>query len=250
MVINWPLIIVLFCLSIPGVCIAIKRLIYFLLSNNTDELKKRMSRFAILQTLIMVLVMSFAGAVLSLRTGLHAPLFEELLQGSAALNSFQFILLPSFLYSLFGLIVFCGLYYGLVGSILDQHSFEVMKKIRLVLGVDGCVLYGGVVEEVVARWGLMNLLVFFSMMFAKQNNSVIIWSSIVLSGLLFGIGQVPVYLAAGCLSSRRLIYSILSLYLWQALVFGFIFWNYGLFASIFAHMLFHVGWASYDKRGE
>lgn len=248
MIINWPLIIVLFCLSIPGVYIAMTRLIYFLLSNNTEELKKRMSRFAILQTLLMVLVMSFAGAVLSVRTGLHAPLLEALLQGKAGLSSFQSIILPTFLYSLLGLFVFFGLYYGVVASILDEHSVQVMAKLRRILGTDGCVLYGGVVEEILARWGLMNLIVFFAMMFAIKHNDIVIWISIVLSGLLYGVGQIPAYLAAGCLSSRRLVYSIVLLYLWQSLVFGFIFWQYGLISSIFAHMLFHLGWACYDKQ--
>lgn len=246
MIINWPLIIVLIGVSIPGVLIAMKRLIYFLLPNNTDELKKRMTRFAMLQTFFMVLVMSFAGAFLSLRTGLHAPLLEALLQGNAELSSFQAILLPTFLYSLLGLIVFLVLYYGVVASILDDHSFKVMANLRRALGVDGCVLYGGVVEEIIARWGLLNLIVFFAMLFAKQNSDMVIWIGIVLSGLMFGIGQVPAYLAAGCLSSRRLVYSILLLCLWQSFIFGFLFWQYGLISAIFAHMLFHWGWSRYD----
>ncbi|MCL9684796.1 CPBP family glutamic-type intramembrane protease [Legionella maioricensis] len=248
MIINWPLIIVLFGLSIPGIVIAMRRLIYFLLPNNTDELKKRMSRFAILQTLFMVLVMSFAGAVLSSRTGLHDPLLEALLLGKAGLGAFQHILLPTFLYSLLCLLVFLGLYYGVVGSILDDHSFRVMANLRRALGMDGCVLYGGVVEEVIARWGLMNLIAFFAMLFAKQHNEIIIWIAIVLSGLMFGVGQIPAYLAAGCLSTRRLVYSILSLCLWQSLVFGYLFWQYGLLSAIFAHMLFHLGWSFYDNR--
>lgn len=247
MIINWPLIIVLFCLSIPGVSIAMTRLIYFLLPNNTEELKKRMSRFALLQSFVMVAIMSFAGAVLSLRTGLHDPLLEALLQGNAAFSLFQSILLPTVLYSLLGLILFLGLYYGVLENILDQHSIQVMAKLRSALALDGCVLYGGVAEEVIARWGLMNLIVFFAMLFAIQVNYVVIWISIVLSGLLFGIGQIPVYLAAGCHSSRRLIYSILLLYLCQSLVFGFLFWQYGIVSAILAHMLFHLGWALYDK---
>jgi len=195
-----------------------------------------------------VLVMSFAGAVLSLRTGLHDPLLESLLLGKAGLGAFQNILLPTFLYALLCLLVFMGLYYGLVGSILDDHSFRVMANLRRALGMDGCVLYGGVVEEVIARWGLMNLIAFFAMLFARQNNEIIIWIAIVLSGLMFGVGQIPAYLAAGCLSTRRLVYSILLLCLWQSLIFGFLFWQYGLISAIFAHMLFHLGWSLYDNR--
>jgi hypothetical protein len=250
MIIDWPLITVLFCLSIPGVCIAMTRLISFLLPNNTDELKKRMSRLAIIQTLFMVLIMSLAGSILSFRTGLHAPLLEALLQGKAGLNAFQVILLPTLFCALLGLIIFCILYYGVVGSILDDHSFKVMTNLRRTLGIDGCVLYGGVVEEVLARWGLMNLIAFFAILFAGQNSNAILWISIILSGLMFGVGQIPVYLAAGCLASRRLIYSILLLFLWQSLVFGFLFWQYGLIAAIFAHMLFHFGWFLYDSHSK
>lgn len=248
MVIDWPLIIVLFCLSIPGTCIAVSRLIYFLLPNNTDELKKRMSRFAIMQTLFMVFVMSFAGAVLSFRTGLHAPVLETLLQGKAGLSVFQTILLPTLFCALSGLIIFLVLYYGLVERILDEQSLKAMTNLRRALRLDGCVLYGGVVEEVIARWGLMNLVAFFAILFVGKNSNIIIWTSIILSGLMFAIGQIPVYLAAGCLASRRLIYSLLLLFLWQSLVFGFLFWQYGMVAAIFAHMFFHFGWFVYDSR--
>lgn len=248
MKINWPLIFILFCLSIPGVWITMTRLIYFLLPNNTEELKKRISRFAVLQTLVMVFVMSFAGAVLSLRTGLNAPLIEGVIQATAVLNSFQSMLLPMFLYTVLGLVIFLFLYYGVVESILDSHSFQVMSRLRTALGADGCVLYGGVTEEIIARWGLMNLIVFFTMLFGIQHNDLIMWISIIICGLVFGVGQAPVYLAAGCLSSRRLIYSIVLLYLCQSLIFGFIFWQYGIFAAIMSHMLFHAGWALYEKR--
>ncbi|AMV15641.1 hypothetical protein ULM_29820 [Legionella pneumophila] len=40
MIIDWPVIIVLFCLSIPGVLIVMHRLVYFLLADNTERLKK------------------------------------------------------------------------------------------------------------------------------------------------------------------------------------------------------------------
>lgn len=247
MIINWPLIIVLFCLCIPGVFIAVSRLIYFLLPQNSDVLKKRFSRFAVIQTLLMVFVMSFAGAVLSARTGLNAPVLEVILVGNATLASIQSILLPTFLYSFGGLIIFCLLYYGVVGSILDEQSFQAMAKMRAAIGLDGCVLYGGVVEEVVVRWGLLNVVAFFALMFAKQINNTIIIFSIFLSGLLFAVGQIPAYIAAGCISSRRFLYSLVLLSLFQSLIFGFLFWQYGLISAILGHMLFHLGWGYYDK---
>ncbi|MBL7480553.1 CPBP family glutamic-type intramembrane protease [Legionella bononiensis] len=248
MIINWPLIIVLFCLCIPGVSIAMSRLIYFLLPQNSDVLKKRFSRFAVLQTLLMVFVMSFAGSVLSEQTGLNAPLLEAILAGKGGLDSFQSILFPTFLYTLVGTVIFFVFYYGIVGSILDEHSFQIMAKLRAALGIDGCVLYGGVVEEIIVRWGLMNVVAYFGLMFAKQKNNTVIVTSIILSGLLFAVGQVPAYIAAGCIASRRFLYSLVLLSLWQSLLFGFLFWYYGLVSAILGHMLFHLAWGYYDKK--
>jgi hypothetical protein len=247
MQINWPLITILFCLSLPGVIIAMPRLINLLLHDNSEELRRRVSRLAITQTLIMVFVMSFTGSALSTQTGLNAPLLDALFQGQPVLNKMQDLLLPVFLYTLGGLFIFFVLYYGLVASVLDEGTLQVMKKMRAALRLDGCILYGGVVEDILVRWGLMNLVSFFALLFAKQKTPAVMWWSIFISGLLFSLSQLPAYLAAGCQPSRRFIYSILLLGLWQAVLFGWLFWQYGLVAAIVAHMLFHLGWSLYDK---
>ncbi|MBA2653300.1 MAG: CPBP family intramembrane metalloprotease [Tatlockia sp.] len=246
MQINWPLITVLFCLSLPGVLIAIPRLINLLLPNNSEELRRRYSRFAIAQTLVMTLLMSFAGAVLSLRTGLTAPVLDALLQGKAVLDLLQKMALPTLLYTLGGLLIFLAFYYGLAEALLDEKTLRVMKTIRVKLRPDGCILYS-VVEEVIARWGLMNVFAFFAILFSGQKNPLVLWNSIFLSGIFYGICQLPAYLAAGCHLGRRFIFALLWLNLWQALLFGWLFWHYGLVAAIVSHMLFHLGWALYDK---
>lgn len=245
MSVNWPIIIFLFGLSVPGVYIAMPRLIRFLLPGNSDALKQKFSRIAVVQTLLMVFVMSFSGAVLSLRTGFHTPFFE--VAKVIELSDIRSIWLPTILFAVIGLIVFCGLYYGVVESILDEKSLLIMSKLRAAIGLDGCILYGGVVEEVIARWGLMNLVAFSIKVLVTNNNELVAWMAILISGLMFGIGQLPAYLAAGCVSSRRFIYCILLLCLWQSIVFGYLYWQYGLISAIIAHMIFHLGWWVYDR---
>ncbi|MDI9818500.1 MULTISPECIES: CPBP family intramembrane metalloprotease [unclassified Legionella] len=247
MQVNWPLVIVLFSLALPGVLIAIPRLINMLLKENSEHLKKRVGRFAIGQTLLMVLLMSFAGTVLSPKTGLNAPLLESMLQAAPFLIQAQESLLPVLLYTIVGLLGFFILYYGLAASILDEQTLQNMHKVRAALGLDGCILYGGVVEEIITRWGLMNVIAFFAILFSGRNNAYVIWTAILLSGLFISLGQLPAYIAAGCQSSRRFIYSMLLLNGWQAALFGWLFWQYGLLAAIVAHMLFHLGWSIYDK---
>ena len=245
--INWPLAIVVFFLSLPGVLIAIPRLINLLLTTSSDSLKKRIRRLAVGQTLLMVVLVSIAGSALSVYTGLGDPLLEALLKGGAIHTYLQEMLLPILLYTAGGLVVFFILYYRVVSVLLDSPSLHSMQNMRAALNTDGCVLYGGIVEEILARWGLMNVIAFFGMLYTGQKSASMIWTAIVLSSLIFTLSQFPAYIAAGCLSSRRFIYSLLLLNGWQALIFGLLFWRYGLLAAILAHMLFHLGWSLYDK---
>lgn len=248
MTINWPLVIVLLGISIPGIFIAIKRLIYFLLPDNTEELKKRISSYAVLQTLVMVFMLSLAGAVLAPSTGLHAVALEALLNGTAGIKILAPIILPALIYAAVALIIFCILYYGLAKRVMDEKSMQIITNLRRALGVDGCVLYGGVTEEVIGRWGLMNLAVFFALILTKEITPTVMWLSIMISSLIFAIGQLPAYLAAGCASSRQFIYTYILLSLSQSIIFGYVFWKYGLLCAILTHMLFHLGWALFDSK--
>lgn len=248
MYINWPLVIVLFVLSLPGVFIAMPRLISFLLSDSTDIIKRRFNRIAVLQTTVMVFIMSFAGALLSTKTGLKDPILEGLLAGTLGISSIWPIVLPTIFYSIFGILVFCGLYYYLLPKMmLSENDLVIMHRFRSSLRLDGLVLYGGVAEEVIARWGLINLSAFFVMLVLQQRNNFIVWSTIVVSSVIYAVGQIPAYIAAGCSSSRQFIRAVVILYVWQGIIFGFLFWYYGLLSAILAHMLFHILWAWYDK---
>lgn len=247
MLINWPLIMVLIGLSLPGILIAVPRLIHLLLARNSDQLKRRISRLGMVQTLFMVILMSVGGAVLSLRTGLNAPVLEGILAGKPVWSMVQAFLLPVFLVTLSGLVIFLLFYYGLMPRYLDQNTLTIMRRIRAALRPDGCVLYGGVVEEVIARWGLMNVLVYFSILLLGRNSELVVWNAMLISSLLLSLSHLPAYIAAGCKNNRFFLYSMVLLTGWQAVMFGWLFWQYGLLAAIISHMLFHLGWYWYDR---
>lgn len=243
MTINWPLLMVIFCFSIPGICIAIPRMDLFLLNDSNEIMQLKFSRLAMLVCFSLSFIMSFIGVVLSARTGLNAPVLEGILSGQRGLDSLVSILGPTFVFTLLGLIFFYWFYYGIVKGRVDIKSFEIMEQMRAAIGLDGCVFYGGVVDEIIARWGLMNAVVFFAMLMTGQATNVVIVLSIFFSGFIFAISQVPTYLAAGCTPSRTVVYSIVFLNLFKSMIFGFLFWRYGLMSAILAHMLFHLLWS-------
>lgn len=243
----WPMILFLFILALPGIFITLPRLIAMLLPNNSPTVQKKMSRLVVIQTLIMVLLMVVAGTVLSTKTGLGDPLLSALLSGKEIWRHIQDALLATGILTLVGLVGFLLLYYGLAARVLEPPTLLALKTFRQKIGLDGCVLYGGVVDEILARWGLLNVILYFAMLFSGQKSNAMVWTSIVISGLFFSISQLPAYLAAGCRASRQFVYIMLLLSLWQALIFGYIFWQYGLLITIFAHMIFYLGWYLYDK---
>lgn len=248
MILNWPLITTLFVLSIPGTLIAIPRLIDLILPDNTQELRRRFSRFAIGQTLAMVLLMSIAGAALSLRTGLGDPLLNDMLVGHSVWNQLASLMLPVFLYSVGGLVIFLILYNLFAKRLLEQKTLIALQTMWKKFGLDGCLLYGGVVEEVLARWGLLNVITFFAMLFAQQKNDAIIYFSMIVSGIFYTLSHLPAYIAAGCQNGRRFVLVMLVLNGWQAILFSMVFWRYGILAAIISHMLFHTGWYFYDRQ--
>lgn len=246
--IHWSFVAVLFFLGLPGVWLAIPRLMKLLLPNNTQQLVQRISKLALFQTLLMLFLLILAGSTLSNYTNLNAPLLTALLNGEPILTDVFKRLLPVFLSTLVGFVLFMILYYRVFDAYLDGETKQAMKRMRMALGLDGCMLFGGIVEELLARWGLMNLTAFFILLFTHQQSPYIILVAIVLNGLFLSIGQLPAYYAAGCRYGRRFLYALVTLNLSQAILFGLLFWHYGLLSAIASHMLFHLGWWLCDHK--
>ena len=139
-----------------------------------------------------------------------------------------------------------ALYYGVFRPRLDAETREHWDRLRNRLGIWGRLTYGGIAEEVIARWGLMSAFVWLGMLVAGAPTPAVVWIAILLSGVLFGLGHAPSYLAAGCHKSPAFFGAMIALNLWASLIFGWLFWQYGLLAAMLAHTLFHLVWWPFD----
>ena len=105
--------------------------------------------------------------------------------------------------------------------------------------------YGGTVEEVQARLLLVGALVW---LLARCNRRVarpwMFVLAIALAALLFGAGHLPAAIAAGVADTPLLIARIVLLNAVAAVVFGGLFWKYGLEHAMLAHfcadLMLHV----------
>lgn len=251
---DWKLLFILIVLCIPGILFLIPttRIIYKSISERISARKKIPSEngfiiISIIQTLVLVAIAAAFGIAVSYKTNLHAPFLEALASNQRVWGALQPQIIPSFIVGIGGAIIFLLVYYFIFRPLLDKKTVQCMENLRKSTGIWGCIFYGGIVEEVLCRWGLMAFFVWIgTLLFGSPVGSLIMWIAIIISGLLFGLGHLPGYLSFGCEKTSTFITSVIGLNLWASIIFGWLFWYYGLCAAIMAHTLFHIVWYPFD----
>jgi len=251
---SYLLFLILVAICLPGIIVVIPRTVKTLKETIEDKItseeekpsKSTLISLSIIQSMGLVIVSSAIGTTLTPRVGLEAPFFQALVSGASALKALQPQILPALLGGIGGSIVFITAYYALFRPRLDNQTVKSMEDLRMGLGAYSRILYGGIVEEVLTRWGLMTFFVWLIALIAGGPNNLVIWIAIIISGILFGLGHLPSYLAAGCRKTSLFLTLMISLNLWAAIIFGWLFWQYGLIAAMLAHMLFHIVWLPFD----
>jgi hypothetical protein len=254
-VFDWALWLVLLLVCVPGVLVSIPRLTatvekIALNRGETDRpLPPRPVLFLlqVIQLLIFIGILDALGVALAPRVGLSAPFFSALVSDAAAWPALQEQLLPAFVAGLAGAVTFVAAYYLIFQPRLDPESLAASDDLRQSLGPVARLLYGGIVEEVIARWGLMTLIVWLLSLVAGQATAAVMWAGILISGVLFGLGHLPSYAAAGARLTRSYVTFAILLNLWASIIFGLLYWQVGLAAAMLAHMLLHLVWLPFDR---
>lgn len=128
------------------------------------------------------------------------------------------------------------------GPALAQLEAEQQPHSRgmAVMGV----LYGGLTEELLMRWGLMSFLARLLQRLRGESGpagdaSVTMGSALTLAAFLFGVGHLPALAALVTLTPALVIRTIL-LNMSGGLIFGYLFWRESLEAAMVAHGGSHV----------
>lgn len=99
-------------------------------------------------------------------------------------------------------------------------------------------LYGGIAEELLLRLFVMSLFAWIIAKIFKSvepvKNSIIIWTAIVLSSVLFGLGHLPITSALTAITPLVVLRAIVLNGI-GGLVFGWLYWKKGLEYAIVAH---------------
>jgi membrane protease YdiL (CAAX protease family) len=108
------------------------------------------------------------------------------------------------------------------------------------------VLYGGITEELLMRWGVVSLVArLFWRQRAERNAegtsppAAVMVGAIVLAALLFGVGHLPAVAALVALTPALIVRTVL-LNAAGGIVFGYLYWKKSLEAAMVAHGGSHV----------
>jgi membrane protease YdiL (CAAX protease family) len=193
---------------------------------------------SIVQSALLLALAVWSGVALAPQVGLKAEVFQAAVRGGSIGVALRAKLLPGMVGGILG---GAGLY--ATGSFASPAALADVEQ-QFVLPLLARVLYGGVTEELLMRWGLMTALVWLPWRFLQQRKGRPLpryfWSAILVSALLFGAGHLP---AAEALIDELTIQVTLFIVGANAafgVLFGYLYWQYGLEAAIGAHASAHL----------
>lgn len=192
---------------------------------------------SVLQTAVLLAGAAILGAVLSARVGLQTPAVSAWLEGRHAGPVLAAQWRPGL----------CG---GLAGAAwLWGLSLVAPPELRpsdagggMSLAVK--LLYGGITEEVLVRWGAMTLLLWLGWRWGQRGHGVpgrgLVWGAIVLSALLFALGHLPAAHAMAGVLTPPVVAFVLVGNTAFGLLAGWLYARHGLEAAVMAHVIAHA----------
>ncbi len=182
---------------------------------------------------ILLLITSILGGFLYKKVGLKSLILSYLFEKNKDLN-IKKVFMDSFLFSLCIVVVISLIYL----FIEDHSSFQKLKDTKLETNFLVKILYGGITEEIMVRWGLMSFIVYLSLFVIK--NKYAYYIGIFLSSILFGMGHLPIIfqLLGDDMNTFILLYIVFMNFI-PGLVFGYLFWKRDIETSIVTHIFFH-----------
>lgn len=206
-----------------------------------DTLGDKFSPFEIkllvlINPIILLVIAITVGTLLYQSVGLRVPFIERLVGISTSYNSSSILLSGV----VGGLIAGAGI--SIVAlifkSIVPAEFSELGKSYQPSLAAR--FLYGGIVEELFMRFGLMTFFVWLCSKITKNTRDYVYWVGIVLATLLFAIGHFPVVFNSVENPSALLLSYVIIGNSVGGVIFGWLYWKKGLESAIVAHAFAHV----------
>ena len=181
---------------------------------------------------IFVAIAAFVGWFAAPRAGLHAPVIEAMLQRRSWQEAARGALLPALIVGAIGGAVLLA-YGAATSDLFTQQGADMPQPLATRM------LYGGVSEEIMLRWGMMSLLAWL-LLRVRAPRGTALWAANVGAALLFGLGHFPALFAVLPDPPMHLVALVLLANAGLGILFGWLFMRRGLECAMLAHALTHL----------
>jgi len=199
---------------------------------------------SIMQGAVLLAVAVFVGLVLAWRVGLSAPAAHALAKREPFLPALRPQLLPGVFGAAIAAPAILGSWF-LWKPFLSPSFVRSVENFNRMLPPLTRLLYGGITEELLLRWGFMSFLVWAAWKGLQKGKGAprpgFVLAAIVCSALVFGAGHLPLAIALNGGPSLPLITYVVLANAIFGVIGGVLYWKKGLESAIVAHALTHVG---------
>ncbi len=235
---NWKATSLLVLLALPGVAASALLAVPLLVDRTALSVPLATLQVATaVQSAFLVVVAAVTGVLLAGKVGVSAPALFAVAEGRNVREAWRPQWMPGLVGGCIGAAVIVAFHVFAPDAI---RAAQPDKPLPLAVRV----LYGGITEEVLIRWGLMTATAWAGWKLfqrhSPQPTPAMMWSAIVVSALVFGVSHLPVLAQSlPALSGALVAYVTIGNALF-GVVAGYLFWRYGLEAALAAHVLAHV----------
>jgi len=198
---------------------------------------------SLIQPAVLLVVAVLTGIVLAPKLGLTAPLAESFAAGRPALAPLRRQLLPGVVGGFTGGFAIL-LTAAVIKPFLTAETIRLSANFGKLVPMTTRLLYGGITEELLMRWGLMTFFAWavwrlFQRRFERPTRVCFV-AAILLSALIFGLGHLPVAVTLLGGATVAMVVFVIVANSAFGIVAGYLYWKHGLESAIIAHMFGHV----------
>jgi membrane protease YdiL (CAAX protease family) len=198
---------------------------------------------SLVQPAVLVFVAVLVGVVLAPKVCLKSPVAEAAAGGTDLVSALKPQIIPGIVGGLTGgvAIVLLGL---LSKPFLPAEVVALIADFGKLLPLPTRFLYGGIIEELLLRWGLMTFLVWALWRLLQRGRNkpqaAHFVVAILISSVVFGIGHLPIAVLLIPQPTPALIVFVIVANSLFGLIAGYLYWKKGLESAMIAHMLVHA----------
>jgi membrane protease YdiL (CAAX protease family) len=186
---------------------------------------------------ILLFISIFLGIFTFNKVGLQSPVLGKLVGFRDQNYNWKEILIYGIaLGTLSGILIVLVSYFYKQGF---PAEYAILTK-DIEMHIATRLLYGGITEEILTRFGLMSLFVYLFSLVFKSSINIKFWFGITMSSLLFALGHLPVVFQAVSNPGLATIVYILIGNSMAGVIFGWLYWRKGLESAMIGHMVAHL----------